>query len=335
MHGSKLREAPPLETGIIASGVYAGGQRVADVAIEEAREWAAKPDHVVWIGLLEPSAELLERVRAQFDLHPLAIEDAGKAHQHPKVEQYGEALFVVARTAQLTEGVIAFGETHIFVGRGYVISVRHGASASYAAVRARCEACPTLLTNGEDYILYAILDFIVDNYLPVIEVIQTEVEQLEDRVLRRVLHHDEVQRLYKLRRELLKLRRAVGPLLDVCNRLEHSAMLPIDPEMRPLFRDVLDHIKRALEEIDSLREVLAFAFEASLMSGQSQQNEITRKLAAWAAILAVPTALAGIYGMNFEHMPELKWEYGYYVVIGTIASVCGFLYLRFRHYGWL
>ena len=335
MHGSKLREAPPLETGIIASGVYAGGQRVADVAIEEAREWAARPDHVVWIGLLEPSAELLERVRAQFDLHPLAIEDAGKAHQHPKVEQYGEALFVVARTAQLTEGVIAFGETHIFVGRGYVISVRHGASASYAAVRARCEACPTLLTNGEDYILYAILDFIVDNYLPVIEVIQTEVEQLEDRVLRRVLHHDEVQRLYKLRRELLKLRRAVGPLLDVCNRLEHSAVLPIDAEMRPLFRDVLDHIKRALEEIDSLREVLAFAFEASLMSGQSQQNEITRKLAAWAAILAVPTALAGIYGMNFEHMPELKWEYGYYVVIGTIASVCGFLYLRFRHYGWL
>ncbi|MBC7584515.1 MAG: magnesium/cobalt transporter CorA [Tardiphaga sp.] len=335
MHGSKLREAIPLESGIVASSVYAGGRRVADVGIEEAREWAARPGHVVWIGLFEPSAELLERVRAQFDLHPLAIEDAGKAHQHPKVEQYGEALFVVARTAQMVDGAIAFGETHIFVGRGYVVSVRHGASASYAAVRARCEACPTVLTNGEDYILYAILDFIVDNYLPVIEVIQTEVEQLEDRVLRRVLHHDEVERLYKLRRELLKLRRAAGPLVDVCNRLEHSAVLPIDAEMRPLFRDVLDHIKRALEDIDSLREVLAFAFEASLMSGQSQQNEITRKLAAWAAILAVPTALAGIYGMNFEHMPELKWEYGYYAVIGTIASVCGFLYLRFRHYGWL
>lgn len=335
MHGSRLRESVPLETGIVASSVYAGGRRVADVGIEEAREWAARPGHVVWIGLFEPSDELLERVRAQFDLHPLAIEDAGKAHQHPKVEQYGEALFVVARTAQLIDDAIAFGETHIFVGRGYVVSVRHGASASYAAVRERCEACPTVLTNGEDYILYAILDFIVDNYLPVIEVIQTEVEQLEDRVLRRVLHHNEVERLYKLRRELLKLRRAAGPLLDVCHRLEHSAVLPIDAEMRPLFRDVLDHIKRALEDIDSLREVLAFAFEASLMSGQSQQNEITRKLAAWAAILAVPTALAGIYGMNFEHMPELKWEYGYYVVIGTIVSVCGLLYQRFRHYGWL
>ena len=335
VHGSKLPDAKSPEPGVVASSVYAHGTRVADIPIAEAHAWSQKSGHVVWIGLLEPSGDLLERVRAQFDLHPLAIEDASKAHQHPKVEQYGEALFIVARTAQMIDGAIGFGETHIFVGRGYVVSVRHGASTSYAAVRTRCEACPTVLNNGEDYILYAILDFIVDNYAPVIETIQAEVEQLEDRVLRRTLHQSEFERLYKLRRELLKLRRAVGPLLDVCHRLEHSAVLPIDPEMRPLFRDVLDHIKRAQEDIDALREVLAFAFEASLMSGQSQQNEITRRLAAWAAILAVPTAVAGIYGMNFEHMPELKWEYGYYAVLGGIASVCGFLYLRFRHYGWL
>jgi magnesium transporter len=188
---------------------------------------------------------------------------------------------------------------------------------------------------GEDYMLYAILDFIVDNYQPVIETIQAEVEQLEDRVLRRMLHHSEFDRLYKLRRELLKLRRAVAPLVDVCHRLEHSAVLPIDIEMRPLFRDVLDHVKRAEEDIDSLREVLAFAFEASLMSGQSQQNEISRRLAAWAAILAVPTAVAGIYGMNFEHMPELKWQYGYFMVLGVIAGSCGYLYWRFRRNGWL
>ena len=335
MHGSKIPQATALETGVVASSVYAHGTRVADIPISDAREWSRKPGHVVWIGLLEPSDDLLERVRAQFDLHPLAIEDAAKAHQHPKVEQYGEALFIVARTAQMVDGAIAFGETHIFVGRGYVVSVRHGASASYAAVRARCEACPTVLVRGEDYILYAILDFIVDNYLPVIEAIQAEVEQMEDRVLRRKLHHSEFERLYKLRRELLKLRRSVGPLVDVCHRLEHSDVVLVDPEMRPLFRDVLDHIKRAQEDIDSLREVLAFAFEASLMSGQSEQNDITRRLAAWAAILAVPTAVAGIYGMNFEHMPELKWEYGYYMVIGGIAAICGFLYLRFKHYGWL
>ena len=192
-----------------------------------------------------------------------------------------------------------------------------------------------MLVHGEDYILYAILDFIVDNYMPVIETIQTEVDHIEDGVLTRSLHHSEFERLYKLRRDLLKLRRAVGPLVDVCRRLEHTEALAIDNDMKPLFRDVLDHVKRAEEDIDSLREVLAFAFEASLMAGQSQQNEITRRLAAWAAILAVPTAVAGIYGMNFEHMPELKWQYGYYMVVSGIAVACGILYWRFRKYGWL
>jgi magnesium transporter len=150
-----------------------------------------------------------------------------------------------------------------------------------------------------------------------------------------MLHQTEVDRLYMLRRELLRLRKSVAPLVDVCHRLEHAEALPIDPQMQPLFRDVTDHIRRVQEDIDSLREVLAFAFEASLMAGQAQQNIITRRLAAWAAILAVPTAVAGIYGMNFEHMPELKWTYGYYVVVGGILSVCTLLYMRFRHYGWL
>jgi magnesium transporter len=321
--------------GVVASSVYANGRRVADIPVEEAGVWAQKPGHVVWIGLFEPSLELLEKLRAQFDLHPLAIEDALKSHQHPKVEQYGEALFIVARTAQLVDQTVAFGETHIFLGKGYVVSVRHGASTSYASVRERCEACPANLTHGEDYILYAILDFIVDNYRPVIESILSEIDELEDGVLHRMLTRTEFERLYKLRRELLRLRRAVGPLVDVCHRLEHIDILFIDDDMKPLFRDVLDHVKRAEEDIDSLREVLAFAFEASLMSGQSQQTEITRRLAAWAAILAVPTAIAGIYGMNFEHMPELKWAYGYYVVLGGIAAICTYLYLRFRHNGWL
>ena len=321
--------------GIVASSVYANGQRIADIPIEEAGAWAKKPGHVVWIGLLEPGEDLLRRVQEQLGLHPLAIEDASKAHQHPKVEQYGGALFVVARTAQLVDGHIAFGETHIFVGKGYVVSVRHGASTSYASVRERCETCPTQLGQGEDYILYAILDFIVDNYMPVIEVIQNDVDELEEGVVHRSLNKKEFDRLYKLRRDLLKLRRAVGPVVDVCRRLEHTDALSIDRAMKPLFRDVLDHAKRAQEDIDSLREILAFAFEASMMAGQSQQTEITRKLAAWAAILAVPTAVAGIYGMNFEHMPELKWEYGYYLILGIIISTCGLLYYRFRHYGWL
>lgn len=323
------------ETGIVASSVYANGRRVADIPIDEAGMWSKKPEHVVWIGLLEPDASLLNRIQAQLGLHPLAIEDASKAHQHPKVEQYGGGLFVVARTAQLVDGHIAFGETHIFVGKGFVVSVRHGASSSYAAVRERCETSPESLALGEDYILYAILDFIVDNYMPVIEVMQKDVDELEERVVHRSLNKAEFDRLYKLRRDLLRLRRAVGPVVDVCRKLEHTDALSIDAAMKPLFRDVLDHAKRAQEDIDSLREILAFAFEASMMAGQSQQTEITRKLAAWAAILAVPTAVAGIYGMNFEHMPELKWEYGYYLIVGTIIAACGFLYFRFRHYGWL
>ena len=326
---------PRSEPGVVAASVYASGRRVADIAIEDAREWSRRPGHVVWIGLYEPSLELLARVQAQFDLHPLAIEDAGKPHQHPKLEQYGEALFIVARTAQIVNERIGFGETHIFIGRGYVVTVRHGASTSYTAVRERCESCPTVLSRGEHYILYAILDFIVDNYMPVVETIHDEVEALEDRVFEKSLEKADVQRLYMLRRDLLKLRNAAAPLVNVCRRLEHAEVMSIEPAMQPLFRDVTDHVRRVQEEIDMLREVLAFAFEASLMSGQAEQSSVTRRLAAWAAILAVPTAIAGIYGMNFQNMPELKWTYGYFLVIGAIATICTTLYLRLRHNGWL
>jgi magnesium transporter len=274
-------------------------------------------------------------VQPQLRLHYLAIEDAGKAHQHPKIEQYREALFVVARTAQSIDGNIALGETHLFVGPGYVVSVRHGASISYAAVRERCESCPAVLSHGEDYILYAILDFIVDNYAPVLETLHAEVEEIEDTVFSEAAAPVNVRRLYMIRRDLLRLRNAVVPLVEVCRRLEHAEVIAIDAAMQPLFRDVTDHILRVQEEIDSLREVLAFAFEASLMTGQAQQTAITRKLAAWAAILAVPTAIAGIYGMNFEHMPELKWRYGYLIVVAVIAAICSSLYWRFHRNRWV
>ena len=326
----------PAEPGLVAASVYADGRKVADLAaVEDAAAWLGRPGHVIWIGLFEPSDDLLSRVQRQFALHDLAIEDAGNAHQRPKLEQYGDGLFVVARTAQIVDGGIGFGETHLFVGQGYIVSVRHGASRSYGAVRQRCEACPKTLAHGEDYILYAVLDFIVDDYRPVIETIRAEVEAIEDGVLQSTLASAQVERLYHLRRDLLRLRGAVVPLVDVCRRLEHADVLPIDPEMQPLFRDVTDHVHRVAEEIDSLREVLAFAFEASLMMGQAQQTETTRQLAAWAAILAVPTAIAGLYGMNFEHMPELTWRYGYFGVLAAIALICGGLYWRFRRNRWL
>ncbi|MDO9411890.1 MAG: magnesium/cobalt transporter CorA [Pseudolabrys sp.] len=324
----------PNEPGVVASSVYAEGRRIADIPIDEARSWAQRDGHVVWIGLYEPTEALLHRVQAQFDLHPLAIEDAAKAHQTPKIERYGDALFIAARTAHLEHGHVTFGETHLFVGKGYVVSVRHGASASYTAVRERCETAPSILANGEDYILYAILDFIVDNYQPVLDGISAEIEGLETKIFE-TNGHVPVIRLYALRRELLRLRNAAVPLLEVCQRLEHSDVVPIDKAMQLNFRDVTDHIRRVREQIDTLREVLAFAFEASLMLGQSAQTAITRRLAAWAAILAVPTAIAGIYGMNFKHIPELEWQYGYYAVIGTIAFLCTGLFVWFRRHDWL
>src|SRR5450631_1385094 len=319
--------------GIVAAGAYVDGRRVANIAIGEASTWRSRPGHVVWIGLHEPDMALLTSVQRQFQLHDLAIEDADHAHQRPKIEQYGDALFIVARTAQLVGDSIAFGETHLFVGEGYLVSVRHGASTSYTPVRERCESCPRALARGEDYILYAILDFIVDNYSPVLETIQEEVEAMEALVLASAMTRAQIERLYLLRRDLLRLRNAVGPLVEVCRRLEHDNLPMVRPTMQPLFRDVTDHVRTVQEQIDSLREVLAFAFEASLLVGQAQETAVSKKLASWLAIIAVPTAVAGIYGMNFKNIPELQLEYGYFIVMGMMAIACAALFWRFRRVG--
>ncbi len=333
-HARNVMAGTP-EPGIVACSVYAAGKRIADIPIEEAGTWSAKEGHVVWIGLLEPDRELLLRVQKQFNLHDLAIEDAEHPHQRPKLEQYGDALFIVARTAQLIEGRVSFGETHLFVGAGYIVSVRHGASTSYAAVRQHWESCPTVLAKGQDFILYALLDFIVDNYMPVLEAIEEEVDAIEDRVLVKPMTTADIERLYMLRRDLLRLRNAAGPLVEVCRRLTGADLPQIRPAMHTLFRDVTDHIRIVQEKIDSLREVLAFAFETSVLVGQAQETAVSKKLASWAAILAVPTAVAGIYGMNFRHMPELEEPYGYQTVLLGIVAACAFLYWRFRKNGWL
>src|SRR5436190_5477721 len=267
---------PDTSGGVVAAGVYVDGRRVANIAIDDASSWRSKPGHVVWIGLHEPDMSVLTRVQRQFELHDLAIEDADHAHQRPKIEQYGDALFIVARTAQLDGDSVAFGETQLFVGEGYIVSVRHGASTSYRSVRKRCESCPRALARGEDYILYAILDFIVDNYSPVLETIHEEVEEIEDRVLANPITRTEVERLYTLRRDLLKLRNAIGPLVEVCRRLEHDNLPMVRSTMQPLFRDVTDHVRNIQERIDSMREVLAFAFEASLLVGQAQETAVSK-----------------------------------------------------------
>jgi magnesium transporter len=320
---------------VIAAAAYNAGQKVQDILIEESGAWAAKPGHFVWIGIHEPDEHELRQLQKQFGLHELAIEDALKAHQRPKLEQYGETTFLVLRTAFWLDGHIMLGETEIFVGRGYIISVRHGRSASYARVRQRAEAAPSRLANGEDYVVYAIIDFVVDNYLAVVDHLRVDIEALEGTILEPAQGERKTAQIYGLRRELQQLRLAVAPTAEVCRRLEHLDLPGIDPSFRPYYRDIVDHLNRALEQIDTLREMLGFAFEASLLTEQARQSEVSRRLAGWAAILAVPTAIAGIYGMNFEHMPELSWRYGYFLVLAVIAAACSFLFYRFRRAGWI
>lgn len=321
--------------GLVNAVVYRGGERIGDIYPEDAGQWSRCDEHVVWMGLYQPSAALLDLIGQQFSLHPLMIEDALSTHELPKIEEYEQSLFLAARTAQMSDGRIDFGETYLLVGRGYVVSIRHGASTSYAAVRARAEAKPASLAEGEDYIVYAILDFIVDNYFPVLDNLNIEAERIEDDILSTSITVAEINHLYILRRDLLRLRNAVTPLEDVCRWLERNNVMIIDKQMRPHFRDLRDHLRRVSEQIDTLRQTLAFAFESRHLTAQMQQTDISRRLAAWAAILAVPTAIAGIYGMNFEHIPELKWEYGYFVVLALILTICLWLYVRFRRAGWL
>ena len=320
---------------LIGASVYHQGRRVADIGLEEAGEWARRKDHLVWIGLLDPPEAMLRIVQEQFGLNPLAIEDAAQPHSRPKLQRYGDSLFVVARTAEMVGDRIQFGETHLFVGCGFLVSVRHGPSTSYRKVRAHCEASPASLARGESFILHAILDFIVDNYSEVLERVQEEAEGIENDLLAERLDQAQVQRLYILRRDLLRLRGGVLPLVEVCRKLEHEDLLPTDAKMELLFRDVTDHVRSVQEEIDALREMLAFCFEASLLTNQAQQTMISRRLAAWAAILAVPTAVAGIYGMNFQNMPELRWEGGYYLVISLVVVTCIALYVNFKRRDWL
>jgi magnesium transporter len=305
------------------------------VEISEIRGVLQQPDRFVWVGLHEPDEELLRRVQREFGLHDLAIEDAHRAHQRPKLERYGDSLFIVLRTAQINraEHRTDFGETHLFVGARYLVSIRHGASLPYTEVRARCEATPHLLDKGTGFALYALMDFVVDQYFPIVDALEDELDALEEQILNETMTRTTTRRIYLLRREMLELKRAVSPLIDICSRLMRSDGEFVPEDARPYFRDVYDHVIRINEIIDALRELLTTALEASLSLMSLAQNESMRRLTAWAAIIAVPTMVAGIYGMNFEVMPELKWRLGYPVVLLGTVTVCGLLYRHFRRTG--
>jgi magnesium transporter len=324
-----------MTAGVVACAAYRAGLKTGDVALDRVSDVLLHEGEFVWIGLYEPDGALLAKIQHEFGLHELAVEDARNAHQRPKVDEYGESLFVVLRTAQRVDGALRFGETHVFVGSRYVVSVRHGASLPYTDVRARCEASPQLLEKGPAFVLYAIMDFVVDQYFPIAGECEERLEALEEAIFAEGGRRDTTEAIYDLKRELVALKRAVTPLIDVCNRLVRFGSALIPEATRPYFRDVYDHVIRINEQVDTQRELLTTALEANLSLVGIRQNEVMKRLAAWAAILAVPTAVAGIYGMNFEAMPELHWAYGYPVVMGGIGTLCGVLYWRFRRAGWL
>jgi magnesium transporter len=323
-------------SGVVNCAAYAGGRRVTDVEIEDISEVLKQPDRFIWIGLHEPKEALLRQIQQEFGLHDLAIEDALSAHQRPKLERYGDSLFVVLRTVYMNHepGDMEFGETHLFVGPNYVISVRHGSSLSYAAVRSRCETTPPLLTKGPGFVLYALMDFIVDQYFPIVDVLEDELEALEADIFGEALSRDTTQQIYRLKRRLLDVKRAVSPLVDVCNRLMRFDLALIPEDTRPYFRDVYDHVIRINEMVDIQRELLTTALEANLSLIAVAQNDVMKRLAGWAAIIAVPTMIAGVYGMNFEFMPELRWPLGYPLVLGMMLGACGLLYVYLKRSGW-
>ena len=321
---------------VVDCAAYAGGTRVADLDIDQIEEVLRHEGQFVWLGLYEPDQPLLDRVQRAFGLHDLAVEDALRAHQRPKLEEYGDSLFVVLRTAQCDgDGEIAYGETHLFAGPNYIVSIRHGASLPYTPVRHRCECAPKLLAQGPGFVLYAIMDFVVDEYFPIVDALEDGLAKVEQTIFDGQLSRETTERIYNMKTDLVSVKRAIAPLIEVCNRLVRFGQGLIAEETRLYFRDVYDHVIRINEAIDGLRELVTSALEANLSLVSVRQNEVMKKLGGWAAILAVPTLIAGIYGMNFQGMPELGWAYGYPVSLAIMIAASGILYTHFKRNGWL
>lgn len=322
---------------IIAARRYGGGNlEEGALPIDGAKRPVLDKGVFDWVGLADPSIEEMELVRAQFGLHPLAVEDALNPNQMPKIDVYGQQLFIVARTAAVQEGEnIAFGQTVIFLGSDFIVTVRMGSTRAHARLRERLEIDAARLSEGPDYVAHAVLDFIVDGFQPILEKFEDSVQAMEEGAIDKFPEPSTIRRIFRLRRQFRRFMRIIGPMEEVCERLTYTDLPVIDAGARIWFRDVLDHVRRTLARMNGLRDTLASIVETASLLEQHRQGEMTRQLASWAAILAVPTAIAGIYGMNFDYMPELREPWGYPAVWIVILSVCGGLWQRFRRIGWL
>lgn len=321
---------------VVNCAVYDRNGQRHDIGLDAISDALSVDDgSFVWVGLYEPEDALLDKLQEEFGLHDLAVEDAQNAHQRPKIEAYGNSLFIAVHTAQKVDDHVRFGETHIFTGPRYLVTVRHGASLSYASVRQRLEREPEILAHGPSVALHAVLDFVVDNYQPIVSDFEEELDALEQDVFAESYKRGTIKRLYELRKELTRMRLAVAPMQDILSQLMRTPALDFPEEVKPYFRDVLDHAARVGDTIDTLREMVSAAMNVNLSLVTVAQGEIVKKLAGWAGLLAAPTLIASWYGMNFDHMPELHGRYSYFILIGVVFLFCLLLHRYLRKVRWL
>lgn len=314
---------------------YQEGKKLSNISIREISDYLARKNCFVWVALKDAEPNELEQMQEEFCLHELAVEDAHVGHQRPKIEEYGDSLFAVMHTVELIDNELIVGEVDVFVGANYVLSTRNRCQQGFLGVRARCEREPHHLVQGPAFVLYALMDAVVDRYFPVLVAIEAELEIIEDQIFTKGSQRTNIERLYQLKRKVTVLKHAVAPLLEAVGKLDGGRVPPIVADTKDYFRDVHDHLYRINTSIDAIRDTIGTAIQVNLSMVSIDENEVNKRLAAWAAIFAVATAFVGIWGMNFEHMPELKWKYGYPASLAIVLVICVYLHYRFKKSGWL
>jgi magnesium transporter len=314
---------------------YQDGKKLADLDKREIHTYLAKPGCFVWVALKDASDAEIEEMREQFDLPPLAVEDARHGHQRPKVEEYDDLLFIVLHTLELAGEELKIGEVSIFVGTNYVVSMRQRAERGFLDVRSRAEREPELLKHGSGYVLYALMDAVVDRYFPVLDAIEMELEAIEEKLFAATSPRASIESLYFVKQQLTTLKHATGPLMEYAGKLFGGRVPQVCNGLTEYFRDIHDHLVRLNQSIDTARETVNTAIQVSLALITIGENEVTKRLAAYAALFAVPTMIAGVYGMNFDHMPELAWAWGYPFALGLMVAIDAWLFYRFRKARWL
>ena len=314
---------------------YQDGRKLADIKPDEISDYVSRPDCFVWVALRDPGPGELAAMQHEFDLHELAVEDARHGHQRPKIEEYGDSLFAVLHTIDAVDGQINVGEVDTFVGPNYLLTVRSHTEHGFANVRARCEREPHLLRQGSGFVFYALMDAIVDRYFPVLDALENELEAVEERIFSGNSARSNIESLYELKQKLMTLKHAAGPLLEASGKLHGGRVPQVCAGTQEYYRDVYDHLIRINQSIDSLRDMVTTAISVNLSLITLQENETTRRIAAYAALVAVPTMIAGVYGMNFKNMPELSWDFGYPLALVIMAALDGIAFYRLRKAGWL